>query len=318
MSINSKALKNELFETIFISAITSIFESSVKFIESSKSFAVTTLFISTETSKSKNRVFTSIDELISFFKQSKQSQSKISRRTSILTKLFLELSLSQLNNFKNSNTSKSSVVIDHQKKMFSKTIQIFDFHEYFSKNSSRWFRLIEIQHFAQMQLSKQNKKTFQCYTVMFKTKENAIKWINDQKNILIENWNALKKILIERFSKKKKIETNYETTLDALYNLKQLKKFLRNYIKKARKVQKLLSKKIQNQISYKLVSKLSDDMTKRIMRDIIAQKKSNAYDFETTIRLVKSIAKNQNKKNSIAKQQREMNSRNRMFASILN
>ena len=46
--------------------------------------------------------------------------------------------------------------------------------------------------------------------------------------------------------------------------------------------------------------------------------KKNAYDFETTIRLVKSIAKNQNKKNSITKQQREMNSKNRMFASILN
>ena len=123
--------------------------------------------------------------------------------------------------------------------------------------------------------------------------------------------------MIERFLKKKKIETNYETTLDALYNLKQLKKLLRNYIEKARKVQRFLSKKIQSQISYKLVSKLSDDMTKRIVRSIIAQKESNAYDFEAIVRLVKNIAKNQDKKNSIAKQQREMNSRDRMFASIL-
>ena len=59
-------------------------------------------------------------------------------------------------------------------------------------------------------------------------------------------------------------------------------------------------------------------MTKRIVRSIIAQKENNAYDFEAIVRLVKNIAKNQNKKNSIAKQQREMNSRNRMFASILN
>ena len=59
-------------------------------------------------------------------------------------------------------------------------------------------------------------------------------------------------------------------------------------------------------------------MTKRIVKDIIVQKESNAYDFETTIKLVKSIARNQDKKNSITKQQREMNSKNRMFASILN
>ena len=150
VSINNKTLKNELLETIFISTITSIFESSIKSIELSKSSAVITLFISIETSKSKNRVFISIDELISFFKQSKQSQLRISRRTSTLMKLSLELSLQQLNNFKNNNTSRSFVVIDHQEKMSSKTIQIFDFHEYFSKNSSRWFRLIEIQHVAQM------------------------------------------------------------------------------------------------------------------------------------------------------------------------
>ena len=59
-------------------------------------------------------------------------------------------------------------------------------------------------------------------------------------------------------------------------------------------------------------------MTKKIVKDIIVQKESNAYDFEATVRLVKSIAKNQDKKNSITKQQREMNSRDRMFASILN
>ena len=82
-------------------------------------------------------------------------------------------------------------------------------------------------------------------------------------------------------------------------------------------MQKFFSKKIQNQISYKFVSELNDDMTKKIVRNIIAQKKSNAYDFETTVKFVKNIARNQNKKNSIAKQQREMNSRNRMFASIL-
>ena len=124
--------------------------------------------------------------------------------------------------------------------------------------------------------------------------------------------------MIERFLKKKKIETNYETTLDVLYNLKQLKKSLRDYIEKARKMQRLLSKKIQSQISYKLVSELSDNITKKIVKNIIVQKESNAYDFEAIVKLVKSIAKNQDKKNSITKQQREMNSRNRMFASILN
>ena len=124
--------------------------------------------------------------------------------------------------------------------------------------------------------------------------------------------------MIERFSKKKKIETNYKTTLNALYNLKQLKKFLKNYIEKAKKVQRFFSKKIQSQISYKLISKLSDDMTKKIVKNIIVQKESNAYDFEAIVKFVKIIAKNQNKKNSIAKQQREMNSKNRMFASILN
>lgn len=85
--------------------------------------------------------------------------------------------------------------------------------------------------------------------------------------------------------------------MNALYNLKQLKKSLREYIEEAREVQRILPKEIQNQISYKLISGLIDDMIKRIVRDITAQKEDAAYDFEVTVRLVKSITENQDKEN---------------------
>ena len=48
-----------------------------------------------------------------------------------------------------------------------------------------------------------------------------------------------------------------------------------------------------------------------------AQKESAAYDFEATVRLVKSISGDQDKENSAAELRREMDPIDRVFASIL-
>ena len=106
--------------------------------------------------------------------------------------------------------------------------------------------------------------------------------------------------------------------MNALYNFKQLKKSLNEYVEKTKKIQRIFFKKIQNQMLYKMISRLNDDMTKKIVKKIIAQKENSTYDFEIIVKLIKSIIENQNKKNSIAKLQRKMNSKNRMFAIILN
>ena len=136
MSINSKTLKNEFLEIISTFAIISIFESSIEFIDLSKSFAINSFAIFIEFSKSKNRVFIFIDELISFSKQSQRKIFHFHRKTTF-AKIFSQHFTKQFIIFKNINTLKTFVVIDYQKKMFSKIIQISNFHEYFSKNFSR-------------------------------------------------------------------------------------------------------------------------------------------------------------------------------------
>ena len=136
MSINNKTLKNEFFEIISTFAVISIFESSIEFIDSSRSFAIDSFAISIEFSKSKNRIFIFIDELISFSKQFQRKISHFHRKT-IFVKIFSQHFTKQFIIFKNINTLKTFVVIDYQKKMSSKIIQISNFHEYFSKDFFR-------------------------------------------------------------------------------------------------------------------------------------------------------------------------------------
>ena len=197
-------------------------------------------------------------------------------------------------------------------------IFIFDFHELSFENFTRWMRLIEILFFFQIHLLIDDKLIMQCYIMIFKTKKNAIKWLQNQNNEIIENWNRLKKIFFQRFSKKNKSKMKIIFALNILYKLKQRKRFLQKYAKKIKQIEKMLFKKIQQKISNKFVTNLNDEMIKRIVKKFMKQNYITIYDVKITIKLIREIANDQNNKKNIFENSRQTMKFQIFMTSIIN
>ena len=141
-----------------------------------------------------------------------------------------------------------------------------------------------------------SKNKAKYYILLSKTQGAARKWINEQEDDIIQDWKILKKAFIKRFPKVPK-KGKTKDILSALYGLKQDKRDLNEYFKKAREIYNSLLKELAEDVTERVINKLDSENIRGIIKGILGE---TTADFDKVVNTIQGVVRQKGKSQDIS------------------
>lgn len=153
------------------------------------------------------------------------------------------------------------------------------------------------------------------------TSHTALKWLEDQSDELMENWEDLCGAFIKRFPMAPKT-SSLPDALAKFYALKQSDRTLKEYFEEARYIQKHLPKELHDQLAEKTIQGLDDEMVRRVTGGIL---KKDRRDLDDVLDTIQSVSGESSSNDTIVRSKNQgskdpyegMAVKDRMFAQMM-
>ena len=164
------------------------------------------------------------------------------------------------------------------------------------EDSARYCRLLECafvpvrkQYTEEVGMSEDEAK---CYILLSKTQGAARKWINEQDDEAMKDWNLLKEAFVKRFLKNQKKPRKLDV-LSALYALKQNKRDLDDYLDESREIYNGLPKELAEEVAERVIDGLDSENVKGIVGGILGEASAN---FEKVLSTIRGVVRQKGKR----------------------
>ena len=175
-------------------------------------------------------------------------------------------------------------------------INVPEFSGASDEDSARWCRLLECafvpvrrQYTQEAGMSEDEAK---CYILLSKTQGAARKWINEQDDEMMRDWEMLKEAFTKRFPKMPK-KGKTKDALSGLYGLKQNKRDLDEYFEEAREIYNSLPKELAEDVAERVIDGLDNETVRGIVGGILGE---TTADFERVVTTIRGVVRQRGKK----------------------
>ena len=169
--------------------------------------------------------------------------------------------------------------------------------DYWGKAGEDAVRHLKILDYNFLPLSRQysseegmSESEAKCYALLMSTKGTARKWMDDQSDELMANWEGMKNAFISRFPRPEKKSTNKaKEALTAMYNFKQRGRSYDDYFEEAREIKNNLHETLHEDIAERTLEGIDNDNVKGIAGGILGE--GGATDLDQVIKTIRGIAR---------------------------